>query len=80
MLLERPVKSLTEVTGPVVAEAVSQMSPGDVVLLENLRFHPGDEKNDGAFACELAGAMDCFVMDACAVANRSHASTDGLTQ
>jgi len=80
MLLERPVKSLPEVTGPVVAEAVSQMSPGDVVLLENLRFHPGEEKNDGVFACELAGTVDCFVMDAFAVAHRAHASTDGITK
>ena len=78
MLLERPVKSLTEVTGPVVAEAVSQMSPGDVVLLENLRFHPGEEKNDPQFSRDLAAIADRFVMDAFAVAHRAHASTVGL--
>ena len=77
MLLGLPVTSLPEVTGP---EAVSQMSPGDVVLLENLRFHPGEEKNDGVFACELADTVDCFVMDAFAVAHRAHASTDGITK
>ena len=66
-LLERPVNSLPEITGPVVAEAIAAMSPGDVVLLENLRFHPGEEKNDGVFACELADSVDCFVMDAFAV-------------
>ncbi len=80
MLLGRPVNSLREFTGPVVAEALSQMSPGDVVLLENLRFHPGEEKNDGVFARELADAVDCFVMDAFAVAHRAHASTDGITK
>jgi phosphoglycerate kinase len=80
MLLGRPVKSLAEVIGPVVAEAVSQMAAGDVVLLENLRFHPGEEKNDGVFACELADMVDCFVMDAFAVAHRAHASTDGITK
>jgi phosphoglycerate kinase len=80
MLLGRPVRNLPEVIGPVVTEAVSQMAAGDVVLLENLRFHPGEEKNDGVFACELADAVDCFVMDAFAVAHRAHASTDGITK
>ncbi|MCH7737403.1 MAG: phosphoglycerate kinase [Chloroflexi bacterium] len=80
MLLKRPVKSLPEVIGPVVADTVSQMAAGDVVLLENLRFHPGEEKNDGVFARELAGTVDCFVMDAFAVAHRVHASTDGITK
>ena len=79
-LLERPVKSVPEITGPAVEIAVSDMAPGDVVLLENLRFHPGEEKNDGAFACELAGTVDCFVMDAFAVSHRAHASTDGITK
>ena len=77
-LLERPVKSLPEITGPVVADAVSAMVPGDIILLENLRFHPGEEENDGVFACELADTVDCFVMDAFAVAHRAHASSDGI--
>ncbi|MCH8298877.1 MAG: phosphoglycerate kinase [Chloroflexi bacterium] len=80
MLLERPVKCLPEVIGPAVAGAVSQMSPGDIILLENLRFHPGEEQNDGVFACELADTVDCFVMDAFAVAHRAHASTEGITK
>ncbi|MCH7473873.1 MAG: phosphoglycerate kinase [Gemmatimonadetes bacterium] len=80
MLLDRPVKSLPEITGPAVADAVSAMSPGDIILLENLRFHPGEEKNDGVFACELADTVDCFVMDAFAVAHRAHASTVGVAQ
>ena len=79
-LLERPVKSVPEITGPAVESAVSDMAPGDVLLLENLRFHPGEEENDGAFACELAGTVDCFVMDAFAVSHRAHASTDGITK
>lgn len=79
-LLERPVKCLPEVIGPAVASAVSVMAAGDVLLLENLRFHPGEEQNDGAFACELAGTVDCFVMDAFAVAHRAHASTAGITK
>ena len=77
-LLECPVKSLPELTGPVVADAVSAMVPGDIILLENLRFHPGEEENAGVFACELSDTVDCFVMDAFAVAHRAHASTDGI--
>ena len=80
MLLDRPVKSLTEIIGPVVTDAISEMSPGDIILLENLRFNPGEEKNDGVFACELAGTVDCFVMDAFAVTHRAHASTVGITK
>ena len=80
MLLERPVMSLPDVIGPAVASAVSEMAPGDVLLLENLRFEPGEEKNAGAFACDLADTVDCFVMDAFAVAHRAHASTAGITK
>ena len=80
MLLEQPVKSVSEVIGLVVDSAISEMAPGDVLLLENLRFHPGEEQNDGAFACELADIVDCFVMDAFAVAHRAHASTAGVTK
>ncbi|PKB71067.1 MAG: phosphoglycerate kinase [SAR202 cluster bacterium Io17-Chloro-G6] len=79
-LLERPVKNVSEIVGPTVASSVSEMAPGDVLLLENLRFHPGEEQNDGAFACELADTVDCFVMDAFAVAHRAHASTAGITK
>ena len=79
-LLERPVKSVPEIIGPAVESAVSNLAPGDVLLLENLRFHPGEEKNDGAFACELARSVDCFVMDAFAVSHRAHASTTGITK
>ena len=79
-LLGRPVISLPDVSGPAVDAAVSRMNPGDVVLLENLRFDPGEEKNDPAFAQALGGLAERFVMDAFAVAHRAHASTVGVTR
>jgi phosphoglycerate kinase len=79
-LLDHPVKSLPEVTGPAVEAAVAAMSPGDVVLLENLRFDDGEEANDPAFARSLASLADHFVMDAFAVAHRAHSSTVGVTE
>ncbi len=78
VLLGRPVTSLSDCIGPGVASAVAAMESGQVYLLENLRFHEGEEKNDDAFSNELAALADCFVMDAFAVAHRAHASTVGL--
>lgn len=78
VLLNRPVVSLTDCVGPYVAAAVGGMSEGDIYLLENLRFHTGEEKNDDLFSRDLASLADCFVMDAFAVAHRAHASTVGL--
>ena len=78
VLLGRPVTSLSDCIGPDVASAVAAMASGQVYLLENLRFHDGEEKNDDAFSKELAALADCFVMDAFAVAHRAHASTVGL--
>lgn len=78
VLLGREVSSLSDCVGPDVGHAVSQMAEGNIYLLENLRFHPGEEKNDDSFAQELASLADCFVMDAFAVAHRAHASTVGL--
>jgi len=80
MLLGQPVHSVPETIGPVVSEIVSQMASSDILLLENLRFHPGEEKNDSAFAKELAEPVDCFINDAFAVCHRAHASTDGITK
>ena len=77
-LLEQPVQGLTECVGEKVQAAVTGMAPGQVVLLENLRFHPGEESNDPHFAASLAALADCFVMDAFGVAHRAHASTVGL--
>ncbi len=80
LLLDHPVKSLPEITGPAVEAAVAGMSAGDVALLENLRFDAGEEANDPAFAQSLATLADYFVMDAFAVAHRAHASTVGVTE
>ena len=79
-LLDHPVESLPEITGSVIEAAVAAMAPGDVVLLENLRFDAGEEANDPAFARSLASLADYFVMDAFAVAHRAHASTVGVTE
>ncbi|MBM3941843.1 MAG: phosphoglycerate kinase [SAR202 cluster bacterium] len=80
VLLGKPVKSLKDCIGSEVETAVKAMRPGEIVLLENLRFHAGEEKNDPAFAKALAGLADCFVMDAFAVAHRAHASTVGISK
>ena len=79
-LLGKPVKSVKDCIGPEVASVVADMAPGDVVLLDNLRFYPGEEKNDPGFSRDLAANADCFVMDAFAVAHRPHASTVGVPE
>ncbi len=66
--------------GPDVKKAVDSMAGGDVILLENLRFHKEEEKNDPAFAKELAGLGDVFVNDAFGTCHRAHASTEGVTK
>ena len=78
-LLNHPVKSLPVVVGPEAEAAVAELAPGDVALLENLRFDAGEESNSPAFAQSLAALADYFVMDAFAVAHRAHASTVGVT-
>lgn len=78
-LLGRPVMALKDCVGADVKNAVSSMKAGDVVLLENLRFHPEEEKNDPGFARELASLGDIFVNDAFGTAHRAHASTEGVT-
>ena len=77
-LLSRPVKSLRDCVGPEPEKAEATMAPGDILMLENLRFHPGEEKRDPTFAMALASLADIFVMDAFAVAHRAHASTVGV--
>jgi len=66
--------------GPDVRKAVDGMEPGDVLMLENTRFHPGETKNDEEFARQLASLGDVFVNDAFGTAHRAHASTVGVTQ
>ena len=77
-LLGKPVKKLDDCVGTEVEAAVAAMQPGDVILLENLRFHAEEEKNDPAFAKQLAALGDVFVNDAFGTAHRAHASTAGV--
>ena len=78
-LLGHPVRSLEDCIGPDIEAQVDSMVPSQVVLLENLRFHPGEEKNEPDFIASLGSLADRFVMDAFAVAHRAHASTVGIT-
>jgi phosphoglycerate kinase len=77
-LLARPVLTTGEVVGPVVSAAVAGLRAGDVLLLENLRFHPGEEANDPALARALAALADAYVNDAFGTAHRAAASTVGV--
>jgi phosphoglycerate kinase len=74
----RPVSFAPDCIGPAAEAAVSKMQNGDVVLLENTRFHPGEEKNDPAFSKALASLGDIYVNDAFSAAHRAHASTEGI--
>jgi phosphoglycerate kinase len=73
-LLGRPVRKVDEVVGPSVTAAVGAMKPGDVVVIENLRFHPGEQGSDSAFAQQLAALGDVYVNDAFGTCHRSDAS------
>ena len=77
-ILQKAVKPLPEAVGPEVGQTVSAMKDGDVVLLENLRFYPGEEADDPGFARGLADLADLFVNDAFGVSHRAHASVVGL--
>ncbi len=79
-LLDRPVEFVTDAGGPKTQKAVSGMKPGDVLLLENLRFFPGEKADDDGFAKELAAPADVFVQDGFAVAHRKDASTHAVTK
>ena len=75
-LLGRPVKMAPDCTGPAVESM--KPAPGEVLLLENLRFHPEEERNDPEFAKKLAALCDMYVNDAFGSAHRAHASTEGM--
>lgn len=77
-LLGRPVTKLDQVVGDSVSEAVAEMEPGDVILLENTRFEGGEKKNDPDLARQLAELADVYVNDAFGSAHRAHASTEGV--
>jgi phosphoglycerate kinase len=79
-LLGMPVQYVTDCVGPEVKEAVAALSPRQVLLLENLRFHPEEEANDPQFSRELASLADLYVNDAFGSAHRAHASTVGVAQ
>lgn len=76
-LLGRPVAFASDCVGEAAASTI-QKNPGGVVLLENLRFHPEEEKNDAGFAKQLAALADVYVNDAFGSAHRAHASTEGI--
>ncbi len=77
-LLKTPVKKVDDCVGPEVEQAVEALKPGEVLLLENLRFHPEEKANDQAFAQKLADLAELYVNDAFAAAHRAHASTEGV--
>ena len=79
-LLDRPVVFAPDAIGPPVTAALARARGGGAVLLENLRFHPGEEANDPAFAAALAASCDAYVNDAFGAAHRAHASTAGVVR
>ncbi len=79
-LLGRPVSLLPDCVGPEVEERARALRPGEVVLLENLRYHAQEEANDEAFARALAALADAYVDDAFAAAHRAHASIEAITR
>ncbi len=77
-LLGRPARFVEDCVGPEAARAADALAPGEVLLLENLRFHAGEEANDPAFARELAALAEVYVDDAFGAAHRAHASVVGV--
>ncbi|HEY8861088.1 MAG TPA: phosphoglycerate kinase [Candidatus Limnocylindria bacterium] len=79
-LLGVPVPIAPDCIGPETKEQVRELGPGAVLMLENVRFHPEEEKNDPAFARALADGFDAYVNDAFGAAHRAHASTEGVAR
>jgi len=79
-LIARPVRHVDDCVGPSVENAVKTMRDGEIVMLENVRFHPGETKNDPDFARQLAALGEIYVNDAFGTAHRAHASTVGVAQ
>ena len=77
-IIKRPVKFADDCIGEPAEQAVAAMKPGEILCLENTRFHAGEEKNDPVFVAELAKLGDIWVNDAFSAAHRAHASTEGL--
>jgi phosphoglycerate kinase len=79
-VLARPVAFAEDCIGDKARAAVDATKPGDILCLENTRFHKGEERNDPAFVAELAALGDIFVNDAFSVSHRAHASVEGLAR
>ncbi len=79
-LLGRPVRKLDDCVGPEVEAVCRTLKPGEVILLENTRFYPGESDNDPHFAAQLAALGDLYVNDAFGAAHRAHASTEGIAR
>jgi phosphoglycerate kinase len=79
-LLGRPVQLASDVAGPDAVARAASLAAGDVLLLENLRFEPGEEANDAVLARQLAGLADLYINDAFGAAHRAHASTVGVAE
>ena len=79
-LVKKPVAWADDCIGAPAKAVVDALKPGDIALLENLRYHAGEEKNDPAFAAELAKLGDIYVNDAFSAAHRAHASTEGIAK
>ncbi len=80
LMLRKPVAFATDCIGEAAEKAVAAMKNGDVLILENTRFHPEEEKNDPAFTAKLAKNGDIYVNDAFSAAHRAHSSTEGLAR
>src|SRR5277367_3051524 len=79
-VIDKPVAFADDCIGEVAHKAVAAMKDGDILCLENTRFHKGEEKNDPAFVAELAKLGDIWVNDAFSAAHRAHASTEGVAR
>ena len=79
-LLGRQVRLASDCVGPAAVEAAKALKPGEALMLENLRFHKEEEKNDPEFARQLAALADTYVNDAFGVSHRGHASVEGITK
>jgi phosphoglycerate kinase len=77
-ILGKPVPFATDCVGAEAEQIIGAMQDGDIVVMENLRFHPGEEKNDAAFARQLSSLADVYVGDAFSCAHRAHASTEAI--
>ncbi|WP_294274308.1 phosphoglycerate kinase [uncultured Sphingomonas sp.] len=79
-VLGRPVRFIDDVAGEAAEAAVATLNPGDIAILENTRFHAGEEKNDAELAAQIAKLGDLYVNDAFSAAHRAHVSTEGLAR